>query len=129
MSLNDQLSNVLSHILNCERVGKAEAKVKGSKIIKECLKILKSNNYIKEFNVTPTQQGEIIDIKLSGNINKCNVIKPTYSVKVTEFEKFEKRFLPAKDFGIIIVSTSKGIMTHKQAIDKKLGGRLIAYCY
>jgi small subunit ribosomal protein S8 len=46
-----------------------------------------------------------------------------------EYEKFEKRFLPAKGVGVLIVSTIKGIMTHEEAKGKTLGGRLIAYCY
>ncbi|MDZ4226799.1 MAG: 30S ribosomal protein S8, partial [Candidatus Pacearchaeota archaeon] len=60
---------------------------------------------------------------------KCGVVKPRFPVKLDEFEKFEKRYLPAKNFGIIIVSTSNGIMTHIEAKEKKLGGRLIAYIY
>ena len=44
-------------------------------------------------------------------------------------EKYEKRYLPAKQFGILIISTPKGLMTHVQAMDKKTGGKLIAYCY
>ncbi len=46
-----------------------------------------------------------------------------------EFEKFEKRFLPAKDFGFLILSTSKGIMTHLAAKEKSIGGKLLAYVY
>ena len=64
-----------------------------------------------------------------GNLNKCGAIKPRYSVRKDGFEKFEKRYLPAKDFGIIFVSTPKGIMTHNGAKKKGLGGKLIAYCY
>ena len=60
---------------------------------------------------------------------KCGAIKPNFSVKKDGFEKFEKRYLPAKDFGVLIVSTSQGIMTHVEAKEKKLGGKLIAYVY
>ena len=129
MTLNDPLANVFSHIMNSEKVGKQEVLVKGSNIIKECLIILKEYHYIKEFKTTPTQQGEYIEITLTGNINECKVIKPRFSVKKEEFEKFEKRFLPAKSFGVLIVSTPQGLMTHEQAREKGIGGRLIAYCY
>ena len=66
---------------------------------------------------------------MAGSINKCGVIKPRFSVKKNEYEKFEKRYLPAHGFGIIIVSTPKGLMMHDEAIEKGLGGKLIAYCY
>ncbi|RLG18725.1 30S ribosomal protein S8, partial [Nanoarchaeota archaeon] len=68
-------------------------------------------------------------VKLRGRINDCKVIKPRYSCKLDEFEKFEKRFLLSRDLGIIIVSTSKGLMTHREAKEKRIGGVLIAYVY
>jgi len=46
-----------------------------------------------------------------------------------EFEKFEKRYLPAKDFGFIVISTTKGLITLEEAREKGLGGRLIAFVY
>jgi len=68
-------------------------------------------------------------VELIGNINKCGVIKPRFPVKKNEFEKWEKRFLPAKNFGILLVSTPKGIMSHKDAYKNETGGRLLAYVY
>ena len=50
-------------------------------------------------------------------------------MKWVNYEKYEKRFLPAKGFGILIVSTPKGLMTHEEARKKKLGGVLIVYVY
>jgi small subunit ribosomal protein S8 len=50
-------------------------------------------------------------------------------VKKNAFEQWEKRFLPAKDFGILLVSTPKGIMSHKEAYRHETGGRLLAYVY
>ena len=64
-----------------------------------------------------------------GNINKCGSIKPRYNIKKEDYEKFEKRYLPAKDFGFLIVSTSKGVMSHMEAKEKNIGGRLLAYFY
>ena len=66
---------------------------------------------------------------LEGNINKCGVIKPRHAVKKDEFEKFEKRYLPAKNFGILILTTPEGIMTHHDAKERGIGGRLLAYMY
>ena len=68
-------------------------------------------------------------VELEGNINKCGVIKPRHAVKKDEFEKFEKRYLPAKNFGILIVTTPEGIMTHYEAKERGIGGRLLAYMY
>nr|MBA4404933.1 30S ribosomal protein S8 [Nanoarchaeum sp.] len=130
MSMNDTLANAMSQILNAEKVGKTECDIKNvSKIIKIIMEILKENDYIGDYVVTSNVKGEYINVKLLGKINKCGAIKPRFPVKLDEYEKFEKRYLPANDFGIMIVSTSKGMMTHNKAIDQKLGGKLIAYCY
>ena len=128
--LNDPLANTMSLMLNNELIGKSECLIKpDSKIIKEILKVMKDNGYIGEFKEIEDGRGNYIKLNLTGNINKCGVIKPRYSVKNNEFEKFERRYLPAKDIGILFVSTPKGIMTHYDAKSKKTGGRLLAYCY
>jgi len=129
MTLNDPLSNVLSSILNSEKIGKKECTVRpSSSLIKKVLQIMKDNKYIGEFKEYPERGGYII-INLIGKINKCGVIKPRFSVKKDQMEKYEKRYLPAKDFGIIIISTNKGLITHYQAKEKSSGGRLISYIY
>lgn len=130
MALNDTLSNVLSNILNAEKKGKFICTVTpASKTTKNVLEILNKNGYIGSLKFIENSKGGLIEVNLPGKINKCGVIKPRFSVKLNEYEKFEKRFLPAKNFGILIISTSKGMMTHIEAIEKKLGGKLIAYCY
>ena len=128
--LNDVLASTLSKILNAEKRSKTECLVKpSSKIVKKVLDVMKNNLYIGNYIEINDNKGNVLKINLLGKINKCGVIKPRFSVKATDFEKFEKRFLPAKEFGLLIVSTPKGLMTHDEAIKKLLGGRLIAYIY
>ncbi len=128
--LNDSLANVLSGILNCERKRLREFTVHpSSKLIKKVLQIMNKEGYVGIFEETTEARGGYLKVNLLGTINKCGAIKPRFSVKKGEFEKFEKRYLPAKDIGIIIVSTPKGIMTHNEAKENNTGGRLIAYCY
>lgn len=128
--LNDPLANVMSLILNNEVIGKSDCLIKPvSKIVKEILRVMKDNGYVGGFKEVEDSRGNYISLTLTGNINKCGVIKPRYSVKSNNFENFERRYLPAKDVGVLLVSTPKGIMTHYDAKSKKTGGRLLAYCY
>ncbi|MBD3313914.1 30S ribosomal protein S8 [Candidatus Woesearchaeota archaeon] len=129
MSQNDILSAALSKILNAEKVAQKECTVKSSKVIKKILEIMKDRLYLGGFKEEEDNRGGIITINLLGRINKCGSIKPRYPIKLEDYEKFEKRYLIAKDFGFIVVSTSQGIMTHDKAKEKGLGGRLLAYCY
>ncbi|GIU69292.1 MAG: 30S ribosomal protein S8 [Candidatus Woesearchaeota archaeon] len=128
--LNDPLANVLSYINNHEKLGRKEIVVaNNSKLIRKVLDILNANNYLGTYKEIDDGKGKLLSIQLIGQINKVGVIKPRFNVKKDDYEKFEKRYLPAKDFGIIVVSTSKGMMTHLEAKEKGLGGRLICYCY
>jgi small subunit ribosomal protein S8 len=130
MSLNDTLSNVLSQIVSYEKAGKKEFVTKSnSKLIRQVLAIMQENHYIGSFEELIDAKGNMLKINLIGAINKTGVIKPRFSVARETYEKFEKRYLPAKDFGFLIISTSKGMFTHTVAKEKKLGGKLICYCY
>ena len=100
-----------------------------SKMLTKMLDIMQLKGYIAGYEVTDKGRGGIYKIKLNGSINKCGVIKPRFSVSKAEFEKFEKRYLPAKDFGFIVISTTKGLITLEEAREKGLGGRLIAFVY
>ena len=128
--LNDPLAATLAKIINAEKIGKREVVVKpASTMIKRILTIMNENNYIGSFEEIADAQGGYLKVNLLGNINKCGVIKPRFSTKQNTFEKWEKRYLPAKDFGIILVSTPKGVMTHTNAKENNTGGKLLAYCY
>jgi len=128
--MHDTIAQALSNILNAEKVAKTFCIVSPySKMLKEIMTIMNDNGYIGSVELIENGRGNMFKVNLIGKVNKCGAIKPRFSVKNDDFEKFEKRYLPAKGFGILIVSTSKGLMTHYQAIEKKLGGKLIAYIY
>jgi small subunit ribosomal protein S8 len=128
--LNDPLAAALSKIMNAERKSKKEVLIKpSSRLIKSVLTLMNEHNYIGSFEEIDDGKGGFLRVNLLGNLNKCGVIKPRFSTKKDEFEKWEKRYLPAKDFGLIFVSTPQGIVTHNQAKEKNTGGKLLAYCY
>lgn len=130
MSMNDPLANALSKIETYDKLGKKEVEFKpSSKMIKIVLNILNEEGYIGDFKENEDLRGGIITLNLLGKINKTGVIKPHFPCKIEDFEKYEKRYLIAKNFGLIIVSTSQGLMTHIKAKEKSIGGKLIAYCY
>lgn len=128
--LNDPIANALSLVMNAEKIGKSECTIKPiSKLMKEVLRVMNEKGYIGTYEIIEDGKGGYIKINLLGMINKTNVIKPRYNVSKDDYEKFEKRYLPARDIGIMIVSTTKGIMTHSEAKEKNIGGRLITFCY
>ena len=107
--MNDPLANALSGILNDEKRGSTKNKITpSSKIIKKVLGVIKDNHYIGDFEEINNGRGNEINVNLLGNINKCGVIKPRYSVKHDKFEKYEERYLLAKEMGILIKGTFAG---------------------
>ena len=130
MSLQDPLADALSHIKNCEKTKKRMCEIRPtSKTLTKVLTIMNEEGYLGTFEIIDDGRGGILKINLLGKINNCSAIKPRFSFKKHEIERYEKRYLPAKDFGILIVTTPEGIMTHIKAKQKNLGGRLLAYVY
>ncbi len=130
MSMTDPVLNGLTIIRNAELASKTECEVRpASKFFGEILKIVKDNGFIESYELIEEKEKLSYKVNLNGKLNTIKAIKPRYAVKKEDFEKYEKRYLPARDVGLIIVSTSNGLMTHTQAKAKNLGGRLIAFMY
>jgi small subunit ribosomal protein S8 len=127
--LQDPLADALVAIKNAERVGKKECVTRASKEIKAVLKVMQDKGYIGAFEFIDDGKSGKFRIELEGKIVDCNVIKPRFSVRVDEFEKWEKRFLPAKGVGLLILTTPKGIMDHNRARELHVGGKLLAFVF
>ncbi|MBU5682506.1 MAG: 30S ribosomal protein S8 [Candidatus Aenigmatarchaeota archaeon] len=123
------LADVLSKIKNAERTGKKEVIIKRSKLVENVLKVMQENKYIGRYEIIPDNKQGLIRVELKNKIVDCNVISPRFSVKIDEIEKYEKRFLPAKGVGILILTTSKGVIDNKKAKELHIGGKLLAYVY
>ncbi len=128
MVQRDWLSSIMNELMNNKRAGKEEM-IFGmcSKLILEVLKIMKKEGYIKDYEIEEGKFKKII-IKI-GKLNKCGAIKPRFFVKKDKFDKYIRRYLPSRRFGTLIVSTSKGVINHKEAIEKEIGGNLLCYCF
>ena len=123
------LADALSMIKNAERVGKKEVVIPASKLIGNVLEVMKKYNYIGDYEFIDDGKSGKFKVKLIGKINNCNAISPRFPTKIDEFEKWEKRFLPSVNFGILILTTSKGVMSHHEAKKLGIGGHLLAYVY
>ncbi|MCD6591137.1 MAG: 30S ribosomal protein S8 [Candidatus Aenigmarchaeota archaeon] len=126
---HDTLADMFSRIKNAEKTGKKECIVPSSKVVKEILKIMQKNKYIGSFEFIDNGRGGEFKVELLGRINNCGVIRPRFYVTKDEFIDWEKRFLPSVNFGILFLTTSKGIMDHKKAKAEKIGGALLGYVY
>ena len=126
----DTLTNGLITIINNEMRNKRECIISpASKPLGRVLRIMQFNGYIGEFEFIDDGRSGKFKVQLLGRINKCGAIKPRFAVGVDGFENWEKKFLPSRDVGIMVVSTSKGVIAHREAEEKNTGGKLLAFVY
>lgn len=130
MVLMDPLANALSVIKNAESTGKRECMIDpASKIIGNVLKVMQDEGYVGEFEFVDNGKAGMLKVRLIGKINRCGVVKPRFSLGKSEMERWEKRYLPARNFGTLILTTSQGVMSHYDAAKKGIGGEILAYVY
>jgi small subunit ribosomal protein S8 len=128
--LLDTLANACSVIKNAEYVCQSHVIINPrSKLTGTLLRILQTNGYIGEYESIDDGRWGKFRVQLLGRINKIGVIKPRNAVKNKHIEKIEAAYLPSVNFGLLILSTSNGIMTHVEAKKQKIGGRLLAFVY
>jgi len=127
---SDPLNDAMCVMKNASTNGKKECTISlSSKLIGRVLKVMQDHGYINQFEYVENGKAGEFHVMLKGAINNCGVIKPRYSVKTDEIEKFEARFLPAQDFGLIIMTTTSGVITQDRAKELGIGGKLLAYVY
>jgi len=130
LTMMDTLSNGLTAIMNNELRNRHECVISpASKLLGRVLRVLQLSGYIGEFEFIDDGRAGKFKVQLLGRVNKCGPIKPRYSVRANGFESWEKTFLPARDVGILVISTPLGVVSHREAKEKNLGGRLLAYVF
>ena len=130
LTLLDPLANALSTISNNERRHKRECLVwPASKLMGQVLRVMQKNGYLGEFEYIDDGRSGKFRVQLLGRINSCAVVKPRYSVKSKGIEQWEKRFLPSREVGLLIMSSPGEVISQRDAKERKVGGRLLAYVY
>lgn len=130
MTQLDILSNLMSAIKNAEAVRKRYVVIyPASKLGISVLKILQKYGYIGEIEIIEDSRGDKIRVELLGRINRCGAIRPRFPVRKDEILDFVKKYLPSRDLGILVISTSKGLKTHLECLEENVGGVLLAYVY
>jgi len=128
----DPIADMLTRIRNAVGVRKHEVNMPHSKLKESVAKVLKSENFIDDLSVETSTDGYKM-LKLTINTEDSNA-------RITEIERLSRpgrRWYSSSEEipvvkrgrGIVVVSTSKGLMTGKDAKNQKLGGELICKVY
>lgn len=124
---HDVVADALNMIRNAKKAGKENIEVKIiSNLLIEILKIMKQEKAIKKYKIDAKEKSITLTI---GNLSECKAVKPRFSCYKAQIEKYRRRYLPSRNLGTLIISTNKGLMTHKEAQEEGIGGCVIAYFY
>ena len=130
MPTTNILANLFTTLFNTEDRRKSSCVVvPTSKLAVEVLKTLKNEGYIGEFEQIDDKRGGKFKIQLLAKISKCGAITPRFKVKKDEYNVWEQQYLPSYNRGMLLVTTNQGVMSHKEAANKNIGGFLIGYVY
>ena len=126
----DTIANGLTTIMNNEiRRRKTCLIAPASKLLGNVLRVIQMNGYIGEFEFIDDGRSGKFRVQLLGRVNRCGAIKPRYAVKARDIESWEKVYLPSRDIGILAISTPQGVISHREARERNVGGSLLAFMY
>ncbi len=128
MSLSDPIADMLTRIRNAVRINRKQVIIRASKICEEVASVLKKEGYIGDFDRIDDARGGIIRITLKYDQTGQPVIS-----EITRISKPGRRIYSPVDrlpnvlggMGIVVVSTSKGVMSDKSCRQANIGGEIL----
>lgn len=126
----DKLTATLKAINNANIRGKKEVLISGvDKIVLSFLEFMQKKEYIGEIEyIDDHRQGKVV-VTFNGRLNKCGSICPRFDVPFSHLERWRGRVLPARQFGHVVLTTTKGVIDHKECIERHTGGKILGFFY
>jgi len=122
----DIVADGLNEIMNAKRIEKRELVIKRySKVLLNLFEMMKAKGHI---NFEVDAEAKTVTVKIV-KLNECKAVKPRYFVGVNDIDKYLRRFLPSRNFGTLVISTNKGMLSHLDALKENVGGSVVAYFY
>lgn len=132
MFIQDKIADMLTRIRNANQMKYENVEVIGTKMTLAIAEILKSEGYIADYVYEKDKKGDKLTLTLKYGAKKERVITGLKRISRSGLRVYAScAELPhvLNDFGIAIISTSKGLMTNKAARKQGLGGEVLAYIW
>jgi Ribosomal protein S8 len=129
--MSDPIADMLTRIRNANQMRYVEVEVPASNIKKEIAKILKEEGYIADYKIKKNeiQDSIMLNLKYAGKERVIVGLKRISKPGLRVYAKADEVPRVLNGLGIAIISTSKGIMTDKEARKANLGGEVLAYIW
>ena len=132
MNVTDTIADMLTRIGNANSAQHDTVDIPASNMKKAIAQILLDEGYIKSFNVIEDEKQGVIRITLKYGPNKAQVISGLRRVSkpgLRIYTSCEDMPRVMRGLGVAIVSTSKGVMTDRQARKENVGGEVLAFIW
>ncbi len=132
MIVSDPIADMLTRIRNANQMRYKEVTMPNSKLKHEIAKILKNEGFIASYKLEKGDVQDNLVLTLKYGQNKERVITGLKRISkpgLRVYAKVDEIPTVLNGLGIAIVSTSKGLMTNKQAHKEHLGGEVLAYIW
>ncbi len=132
MSMTDPIADMLTRIRNANSAFQNSVSMPSSKKLVEIARILKQEGYVDDYKVTANTPQDVLEITLKYGAKKQRTITGIRRISKPGLRVYAKKDeLPRVlgGLGIAVISTSKGVMTDKQAKTAGVGGEVIAYIW
>lgn len=129
--MTDPIADMLARLRNAALAGKAEADVPHSKAKEAVAKLLKENGFVESVNVSGQSKEKTLHISLNGAQQnpKFTAIKRLSKPGRRWYSSAQEIPSVKRGRGIVVISTSQGMMTGGQAKKQNIGGELICEVY
>lgn len=132
MQITDAIADMLTRIRNASMAKHDTVSVPASNIKKSIAQILLDEGYIKDYKVIEDNKQGVIEITLKYGPNKTSAIRGLRRVSkpgLRIYTSCEDMPKVIRGLGIAIISTSKGVMTDKEARKANVGGEVLAFVW
>lgn len=129
--VTDPIADMLTRIRNANQQRHDEVVVPGSKLKIDLAEILKNEGFIRDYKIESdgVKKNIVITLKYKGNDRVISGLKRVSKPGLRQYAKVNEIPKVLNGLGIVILSTSQGLMTDKQARAKGIGGEVLAYIW
>ncbi len=131
MPVTDPIADFLTRVRNASKAKKFRVEIPASNMKKSLAEILKKQNFIEDYVVVEDNKQNIIRIQLKyiNGVPSINGLKKISTPGLRVYKNSDKLPRVLNGLGVAVISTSKGLLTDKEARAQAMGGEVVCYIW
>ena len=131
MPVTDPISDLLTRVRNAAKAKKVRVDIPSSNMKKSLVEILKQNKFILDYEVIEDNKQNLLRLRLKYTDGESAIsgLKKISTPGLRVYKSADSLPRVLNGLGIAVISTSKGLMTDKEARSKSLGGEVVCHIW